>query len=310
MKVKRLTRLNAVYWSILIFIVAQIITFCVIYHEDEFLEDHQISFPTQPSQTISLWPQQGTSSSGAQIDAPASSSLGPILIYFFAVTAVLGIVLFLIPISALRSVARLILSSLFGWGTFIVLVLWLPLGITIAIAAAIALAWFLMPRVWLHDSAMVIALVSLAAVFGHMISPWTVMILFLILAVYDFLAVRFGYMIWLTNKLSELNVLPAFFIPRLTAEWNSNLRQSSFAVEGNPEDRKYSILGGGDIGFPLLLISSVYFASGRSPSVIIAAFALLGLVAAYWIQATFLKGKPMPALPPIAVACLIGLPIV
>ena len=161
------------------------------------------------------------------------------------------------------------------------LVFWLPLGMTIAIAAAIALTWFLMPRVWLHDLVMVIALVSLAAVFGHMISPWTVMILLLILAVYDFLAVRFGYMIWLTNKLSELNVLPAFFIPRLTAEWNSNLRQSSFAVEEDPQDRKYSILGGGDIGFPLLLISSVYFAGGLGPSVIIAAFALSGLTAAY-----------------------------
>jgi len=61
---------------------------------------------------------------------------------------------------------------------------------------------------------------------------------------------------------------------------------------------------------PLLLISSVYFAGGLSPSVAIAAFALLGLAAAYWIQATFLKGKPMPALPPIAATPLIGLPIV
>ena len=310
MKVKRLTRLNAVYWSILIFVVAQILTFCVISHEDEFLNDQQISLPSQPSQTISLWPQQGTSGSGAETHTPASSSLGPILLYFFVVTAVLGIVLFLIPISALRSVARLLFAFLFCWGTFIMLVFWLPFGVTIAIAAAIAVAWFLMPKVWLHDSVMLIALVSLAAVFGHMISPWTVMILLLILAVYDFLAVRFGYMIWLTNKLSELNVLPAFFIPRLTAEWNSNLRHSSFSVEGNPQDRKYSILGGGDIGFPLLLISSVYFAGGLGPSVSIAALALLGLTTAYWIQATFLKGKPMPALPPIAVVCLIGLPIV
>jgi presenilin-like A22 family membrane protease len=310
MKIKKLTRLNPVYWGILIFIVAQILTFCVISHEDEFLNDHQISLPTQPSQTISLWPQQATSSSGSQIQTPASSSLGPVLIYFFAVITVLSIVLFLIPMSALRSVARLLFAFLFCWGIFIMLVFWLPLGMTIAIAVVIALAWFLVPKVWLHNLVMIIALVSLGAVFGHMITPWTVMILLIILAVYDFLAVRFGYMTWLANKLSELNVLPAFFIPRLIADWNSNISKSGFTVEGNPEDRKYSILGGGDIGFPLLLISSVYFAGGLSPSVIIAAFALLGLAIAYWIQATFLKGKPMPALPPIAVVCLIGLPIV
>jgi presenilin-like A22 family membrane protease len=81
-------------------------------------------------------------------------------------------------------------------------------------------------------------------------------------------------------------------------------------VEGELLDRKYSILGGGDIGFPLLLSSSVYFAYGFNNALLVAMFSLLGLVGAYMIQATFLKGKPMPALPPIAVLSLVGLLIV
>jgi len=71
-------------------------------------------------------------------------------------------------------------------------------------------------------------------------------------------------------------------------------------------EREFSILGGGDIGFPLLLVVSVFFAYGFISSVIVAVFSLFGLIAAYWIQLVFLKGKPMPALPPIFFVSLIG----
>jgi hypothetical protein len=49
---------------------------------------------------------------------------------------------------------------------------------------------------------------------------------------------------------------------------------------------------------------------GLVDSVIIAAFSLVGLVSAYIIQRVFLKGKPMPAMPPISLFSLIGLLIV
>ena len=72
----------------------------------------------------------------------------------------------------------------------------------------------------------------------------------------------------------------------------------------------FSILGGGDIGFPVLLVSSVYFGYGLPDAILVAVFSLLGLICAYWIQTAFLKGRPMPALPPIAVLSLIALLIV
>jgi presenilin-like A22 family membrane protease len=81
-------------------------------------------------------------------------------------------------------------------------------------------------------------------------------------------------------------------------------------VETKPADRKYSILGGGDIAFPGLLTASVYFAHGLAPGIIMAAASAVGLGGAYMIQSIFLKGKPMPALPPIAVCVLIGLIII
>ena len=66
----------------------------------------------------------------------------------------------------------------------------------------------------------------------------------------------------------------------------------------------------GDIAFPCILTASVYFAQGMTPAVVMAVFGLLGLASAYAIQAIFLKGKPIPALPPIAVFTLVGLLII
>ncbi len=311
MKIKRLIRSNPVFWSILIFIAAQALTFGVISRENAFLETNQIYVPPQP-EALSLWPQPTVGPSGEITQTPAYESLGPILIYFFSVVIVLGIVLFFIPMKALRFLLRALFAFLFSWSIFVILVFWLPVWAALLVGIAVGVMWFLMPRVWLQNLVMILAMVGVAAVFGRLISPWTTMALLAALAVYDFLAVRFGFMVWLAKKLSDSNTLPAFFIPRSASEWKNRMQESAVTklTEEKSSDRKYSILGGGDIAFPLLLASSVYFAQGFFGGLIVAAFSLVGLIGAYWIQAVFLKGKPMPALPPIAALSLIGLLIV
>jgi presenilin-like A22 family membrane protease len=145
-----------------------------------------------------------------------------------------------------------------------------------------------------------------------MVEPWPIMAFLLVVALYDFLAVRFGYMIWMANKLSKSDSLPAFVIPKTASNWNHNLKSagSHTIIEGEASEREYSILGGGDIGFPLILMVSVHTNYGFGSAVIVAAFSLAGLISAFVIQGLFLKGKPMPALPPISIASLIGLLIV
>jgi len=115
----------------------------------------------------------------------------------------------------------------------------------------------------------------------------------------------------MADWLSQINALAALIIPKNYSEWNLNLKKrGEKVIEVNPADREYSILGGGDIAFPCLLTASVYFAQGLKPAAIIAVLGLLGLVSVYVIQARFLKGKPMPALPPIAAFTLVGLLII
>jgi presenilin-like A22 family membrane protease len=310
MSTKRPVKLNTVYWGLLLFIVAQMLILLVAPRIDPFLEENDIDIPTQPSEPIFWWPGEVTLPDGEVIDIPARSALGPLLIYIFTAAAVLGITLSKIPLKALKVLLRLLFALLFSWGAFIATVFYVPLPVAVAIAVMFGTFWFLIPLVWLHNLVLILAVSSLGAVFGRFITPWTAMAIILALAIYDFLAVRFRFMLWMADRLSQINALPALIIPKNYSEWNLNLKKREKLVELNPAAREYSILGGGDIAFPCLLTASVYFAQGLKPAAIIAVFGLLGLISVYAIQAKFLKGKPMPALPPIAAFTLVGLLII
>lgn len=311
MRTKKPVKLNTVYWGLLLFVIAHILILLVTSRIDPFLDEKNIYIPSQPSETISWWPGEVTLPSGEVTEVPAHSSLGPVLIYILAAVAVLGLTLSLIPLTALKLVLRLLFALLFSWGAFIATVFYLPLPLAVAIAVVFGTFWFLIPLVWLHDLVLILAVSSFGAIFGRFITPWTAMALILLLAIYDFLAVRFRFMLWMADRLSQINALPALIIPKDSSEWSLNLKKrGEKVIELNPTDREYSILGGGDIAFPCLLTASVYFAQGLAPGAIIAVLGLLGLVSVYAIQATFLKGKPIAALPPIAAFTLVGLLII
>jgi len=311
MSTKKSAKLNTVYWGLLLFVVAHVLILLVSSRIDPFLDEKNIYVPGQPSETISWWPGEVTLPSGEVTEVPAHSSLGPVLLYILAAAAVLGLTLSLIPLAALKFVLRLLFALLFSWGAFIATAFYFPLPLTVAIAVVFGTFWFLIPLVWLHDLALILAVSSLGAVFGHFITPWTAMALILSLAIYDLLAVRFRFMLWMADRLSQINALPALIIPKDYSEWSLNLKKhGEKVIEVNPTDREYSILGAGDIAFPCLLTASVYFAQGLAPGAIIAALGLLGLISVYAIQAIFLKGKPIAALPPIAAFTLVGLLII
>ncbi|MBN1643474.1 MAG: hypothetical protein JW856_01440 [Dehalococcoidales bacterium] len=279
--------LGVVLWSSLAFIIGAVIASFVASREIVYLETNQIVIPDVSPQ----FP----------------------LLYFFCAVVVIGVVLFLIPLSKLKWVFRIMFVLLYAWGIFVVLALVIPSLIAVGILAiAGGLTWLFVPRVWLHNVLMLIALSGVAAVFGILIDPWPLMGVLLVIAIYDFLAVRFGYMMWMAKKLSQSDALPAFVIPKTQSNWNRSFGKGGFQtlVEGEAAEREYSILGGGDIGFPLMLMISVSAVYGFVSSVIVAAFSLVGLIGAFLIQRFLVKGKPVPGIPPISVMSLIGLLIV
>ncbi|MDO8472662.1 MAG: presenilin family intramembrane aspartyl protease [Dehalococcoidia bacterium] len=285
-------------WAGAIYVVCLALAFLATYQEKHGIDTGQI--PPLPVITA----------------GPLGFPIIPIL-YFFAATAILGLILFLIPISKLSLLLRVLFGFAFSWGSFILFWLFLQHGPPTVIsfptlasgmlALGLGILWLLFPIIWFHDLLLGFTLVSMASFFGAIFTPWTVVIVMAVVALYDFLAVRFGYMQWMTQKLSESDTLPAFFVPARPGDWNSSLRGPALKkLFEEKAEKDFYVLGGGDIAFPLLLAMSVFFVNGAEKAVIVSASSLVGLGAAYAIHLTIMKGKATPALPPIFVFSLLG----
>jgi presenilin-like A22 family membrane protease len=279
------SKISPILWSSLVMAAALALTLFVAVREKQFLIANQDIMPHV-----------------------STSSLGPVTLYFFGVVVVMAIVLFFIPVKWLKYVFKILFALMFAWGVLVVIDLSSPSFIAYALAAVAGLAWLFWARIWLHDLLLLTALAGAGSVFGFLFSPWAFMVFMLIIAVYDLLAVRFGFMVWMADRLSETASLPAFIFPKRLKDWRYRLDMVRFGElkEKASEEREYAVLGGGDIGFPLMLSVAVFFEFDLSGAVIVGAFALAGLVGAFLIQMYWLKGKPMPALPPIAFLSLVG----
>lgn len=276
------SKLSPFLWGGLVMVLALVLTFYVAYQERVFFEENQFASP--------------------------DVSLGPMVAYFFGVVALMALVLFFIPLRLLRLVFRALFALMFGYGVFIVIGLTWPVVVAAPLAAIAAIVWLFWARVWLHDLLLLVALAGAGSVFGFLFSPLTFLIFMLIIAVYDVVAVRFGFMVWMADKMSDSDTLPAFIFPKQIRDWKMGLRSVRVGDlrDKASAEREYSILGGGDIGFPLMLAVSVFFKAGLGSAAIVGVFALVGLMGAFLIQLLWLKDKPVPALPPIAFASLIG----
>jgi len=239
-------------------------------------------------------------------------SVLPVLIYFFAAVILLGITLFFIPVRYLKYILRVLFGILYAWGIIIICGLVMPGWPSIAIGALAAITWLIFPLVWLQNILLLLTLTSVGAIFGVLVSPWTVTWILVAISVYDVAAVRFGYMMWMARKLSESDTLPAFIIPRRMRLWNLNLRGSSVQkiFDSESSERDFSLLGGGDLGFPLIFTASVFAIFGFKGGLIVAIASLVGLAFAFVLQIRVLKGKPLPALPPVSFIAIIGFLIV
>lgn len=123
---------------------------------------------------------------------------------------------------------------------------------------------------------------GLAALFVPSLSLYSATILLILISVYDAIAV------WKTKHMIKL------------AKFQSKAK--TFAGLVIPYKKRTAILGGGDIGFPLIFIGSVYNSIGIS-ALIIPIFAALALLILLWQGE---KNKFYPAMPFITAGCFIG----
>ena len=138
---------------------------------------------------------------------------------------------------------------------------------------------------------------GLAAIFVPVMNLFAAFMLLLIISIYDFIAVRkTKHMIKLAKFQAKSKVFAGLIIP--------------YKIPGIAKGRevtkkriKTAILGGGDIGLPLLFAGVAMKSLGFNKALVISLFATAALS---YLLLKSEKGKFYPAMPIISVGCVIG----
>ncbi len=205
------------------------------------------------------------------------------------------------------------------WFTFaVVFSLTIVLAVLVPVVWALAMAlifgiWkVFFPHFWVHNITEVLIYPGIALIFVPLLNLFSVSVLFVLISLYDAYAVwKSKHMVKLAQSQAESKMFAGLLIP-----YNFKIsRVKSRAVKSSPitpsADMRGKVqtamLGGGDIGFPLLFAGTVLKEIGLWQSFVIAGFATASLAFLFWIGK---KEKFYPAMPFLAVGCFMGLAVV
>ncbi len=169
-------------------------------------------------------------------------------------------------------------------------------SITIALAMTIILHLF--PEWYVIDLVGIIVGAGAAAIFGISLSILPVILLLLLLAVYDAIAVyRTKHMITLAEGVMDLRLPILFIVPKRR---DYSFRRETF----KKEERDAFFMGLGDAVMPAILVASAYFFTGSlTPAVTTIIGSLAGFAA---LMSLVLKGKPQAVLTFLNTGAVIG----
>lgn len=156
-------------------------------------------------------------------------------------------------------------------------------------------------NVLFHNLGVILGIAGVAAVFGLSISTSVGLILLAVLSVYDIVAVYVTkHMLTLAKNMVESGAIFGFLVPFEFKGFFYNKLQAKAKVGEN-----FMILGSGDIGLPLVFVSTLIKISLMS-AILTSIFSVLGLFLTHLIFMNQTKRRPMAALPPIATMTIIG----
>lgn len=163
--------------------------------------------------------------------------------------------------------------------------------------------WQKKPIILLHNLLIVFAIAGIGVIVGMMFQPFVIVGFLIFFSVYDFIAVyKTKHMVKMATEMIKTKAIMGLIIP--------------FSFQGLFDDldkkkkKEFMVLGGGDVAFPLFLIVSVILQMGLEKALILVFFACLGLFSSFYLFITQKINKPIPALPPIAICCIIGFLII
>lgn len=224
-------------------------------------------------------------------------SLMDFLLFFLVSTAVVFL------LSAKSKVSGFLMNIFFIFTLFLGTNLFLSLFVNLASAfyfsVALIVARFLFPTILLHNILFLFTTVVFSSVLALQINPTTIIILLAALAVYDIVSVYLTkHMIKMAKAMIERHIIFGFIIPE-------KIKYNLWGVQKAQPGDGVVFLGGGDVGLPLFLVSNVAFYN-LTQGIIVAIFAILGIILSYYLFISQKLKKPMPALPPISMMTILG----
>jgi len=235
-----------------------------------------------------------------------------------------------VPIILIVLFGTLILFALIKFKAFVVWRIWFLLAVfmttLVAIASFIntplALILAIILSLWkvfkpnpiVHNFSEIFVYAGLAAIFVPIFNIKSIIILLILISFYDMYAVwKSKHMITLAKSQAKAQVFAGLLIPYsmkkikikfITKKATKTTKKSKISKKKIPIKVRVAILGGGDIGFPLIFAGVVMKEIGLIPSLIIPFFTTLGLGLLFFYSK---EKKFYPAMPFISAACFIGL---
>jgi presenilin-like A22 family membrane protease len=165
----------------------------------------------------------------------------------------------------------------------------------------ILLLFFSWRTVLMHDITVILALAGLSAIIGVSITPTVGIIALITLSFYDIIAVYMTrHMVQMAQSMVRSGAVFGFIIPSEIKLFLADQRVAREQIGS-----QFMILGSGDIALPLIFAASLMRQS-LAEAIIVAVFAMLGVLATHLLFVGQHKRQAMAALPPIATMCLVG----
>lgn len=244
----------------------------------------------QPEILASLPQYSGQDLSGVFIQG------GKVLVYFLGATLV-----FLLLIKVFKG--GLLFKGVLGLavlsGSSIALTPFL--GTTLATLSAILVTgiFFSYQRVWFQNLGFILGVAGVGAMAGLSFNPKTAIFILVALSIYDWWAVfKTKHMVKMAKAMLKRKIIFGLVVPQKPSYFGKKINQAK-------PGKEFIFLGGGDLAFPLILATAALKQSLIS-AVLVASFAMLGLLGLQlsWIASG--KRQPLPALPPLALASILG----
>ena len=251
---------------------------------------------------------------------------GPVLaLVTIAVAVIIGTMILLLIIKFKKTklwkgwyFVAVTLSLGFAWANFVegavnYLTVGLSLGVALSGLISAGILWvgaavsaslkIFRPNFIIHNLTELFIYGGMAAIFVPVLNVFSAAILLLLLSAYDVFAVRGSkHMITLAKFQQSSKIFAGLSIPKSVGNIMKPI-EGSKSDSGSKDTSGVAILGGGDIGFPLLFAGTVMVDQGFAQAFLVPVFAAIGLSALFALSK---QGKFYPAMPFVSAGCFVG----